>query len=324
MPRYGSLGLAYFREDHRTGPDTELASASYSIVLWSLGFLSLSAITDLTSDSGTTLLLSFVRPLGESSSVSAGLQLQDSQEHAQLAVQRNLPRGPGFGYRLLAEKGGSERIEAGLSLQRDIGLYSANVVHTDHETSYRLGASGGVAALGGQLFLARPINGSFAVAEVPGQPNVPVYQDNQMVAHTNRKGYALLPMLRPYEKNPLSIDPATLPLATQLGETRINAIPYRRSGVLVRFDVEAQRAATLRIVLADGSPLPAGAAVEVEGREERFPVALEGEVYVTGLSEVTTLRASWRGQRCDLTVSYPKTEDPLPDLGAFLCEGISP
>ncbi len=324
LPAYGSLGLAYVREDRRAGPDAELASASYSVSLGSWGFLSATAITDLATDRGTDFLLTFVYPLGASTSLSAGLQLEDSEERVQLALQRNLPPGPGFGYRLLGESGGTERFEAGVGLQSDIGLYTAEVAHVGEETGYRLGAGGGIAALDGQLFLARQITESFAVAAVPGQADVPVYQDNQLIARTDRGGYAFLPTLRPYERNPVSLDPATLPLSTQLGETRIDAIPYRRSGVLVRFEVQAQRAATLRIVLADGSPLPAGASVQIQDREERFPVALEGEVYVNGLSDVSTLRATWRGQRCDLTVRYPETQDPLPDLGALICQGISP
>jgi outer membrane usher protein len=33
---------------------------------------------------------------------------------------------------------------------------------------------------------------------------------------------------------------------------------------------------------------------------------------------------TWRGQSCELDVSYPPNADPLPDLGTFLCKGVKP
>jgi outer membrane usher protein len=76
------------------------------------------------------------------------------------------------------------------------------------------------------------------------------------------------------------------------------------------------------IKLDDGSDLPAGAEVTVDSQVAPFPVGLRGEVYLTGLDETSRLRATWNGQSCDMTISFPATADPLPRLGPVTCQGI--
>ena len=95
------------------------------------------------------------------------------------------------------------------------------------------------------------------------------------------------------------------------------------SGLLIDFPVRRSHGATLRIRLDDGAPIPSGALVRVVGRDEEFPVGLEGEAYVTGLEEHNRLRATWKGASCELDVDFPRTSDPLPSLGTFLCHGVA-
>lgn len=63
--------------------------------------------------------------------------------------------------------------------------------------------------------------------------------------------------------------------------------------------------------IADG--LAEGAQVTVEDRDQAFPVALDGEVYVTGLTDANRLSARWNGQAC--TVEVPAA----PSLSVSAC-----
>ncbi|MGZ8144588.1 MAG: hypothetical protein ACXW0L_08160 [Methylosarcina sp.] len=45
---------------------------------------------------------------------------------------------------------------------------------------------------------------------------------------------------------------------------------------------------------------------------------------MTELAPSNRLRVLWHEQSCEIEVSYPETEDPLPDLGTFTCHGVSP
>jgi outer membrane usher protein len=132
----------------------------------------------------------------------------------------------------------------------------------------------------------------------------------------------VLPRLRAYDRNPIAIDQRDLPFDAAVGALRLHAVPYFRSGVFVDFPVRRVRAATLRIVLEDGSDLPSGALVRIEGGTEEFPVALGGQAYIEGLEAATRLVLTWRGQRCSIDVSFPPGAEPLPDLGTFVCKGV--
>ena len=177
-------------------------------------------------------------------------------------------------------------------------------------------------SIGGYSFLSREITESFGVVRVADFPDVRVLHDNQVVARTDARGYAVLPRLRAYDRNPIGIDQRDLPFDAALGALRLHAVPYFRSGVFVDFPVRRVRAATLRIVLEDGADLPSGAIARIEGSAEEFPVALGGEVYVEGLEAATRLIVTWRGQGCVIDVSFAPGAEPLPDLGTFVCRGV--
>jgi outer membrane usher protein len=181
-----------------------------------------------------------------------------------------------------------------------------------------------VGTVGGHAFLSRDITDSFGVVRVADFPEVRVLHDNQVIARTDSQGYAVLPRLRAYDRNPIAIDSRDLPFDASLGALRLHAAPYYRSGVFVEFPVRRIRAATLRVVLEDGSDLPSGALARIEGRSEQSPVALRGQAYLEGLERDNRLVFTWRGQRCTIDVSYPPGDDPLPDLGTYVCKGVKP
>jgi outer membrane usher protein len=112
-----------------------------------------------------------------------------------------------------------------------------------------------------------------------------------------------------------------MPLDLQFERLSEEAIPYYRSGVLVDMAVRRERSATFRLRQDDGSWVPSGALVRIEGRADAFPVATDGEAYVAGLDEVTRLRARWPGRECSFTLTWPGGRDPLPDLGVVRCVG---
>jgi outer membrane usher protein len=127
----------------------------------------------------------------------------------------------------------------------------------------------------------------------------------------------LLDSLRAYEGNAVSIDPKELPLDASLATPEMTVTPAWRSGPVVRFPVERATAATLRLVQADGAPVPAGASVVT--RNERVPVALDGLVYLTAAAGRQDAVTEWAGHRCRFEFERPERGDPLPDLGTIVC-----
>ncbi len=323
---YGSVGAAYVTRSYRDQPTTTVGSLGYSLGLGRWGFVSVSASRVHAEDRTTQFNATWTVPLGESTSatVSVDRARGDSpgagrDEHA-LSIQRNLPLGDGYGYRLFLSDQGPRQAE--LDYQNRYGTYAAQLAQAQGQTGARVSASGGIGVIAGNVFLSRAISDSFGLVRLPGYPNVRVYSQNQEVGRTDAAGELVVPRLLPYQKNTVRIDPGDLPFDAEFNLLARDAIPYARSGVVVEFAVKPARGALVRIVEEDGAPLPSGALVRVDGQDGAFPVALDGDAYLTGLSARNRAVATWSSNRCAFEFSYPETTDPQPRLGPFVCRTL--
>lgn len=319
---HGSVGLAYASQVYRDRPSVELLSASYNVAIAQFGYLSLSVARVSSERTSMQYYLTFTRPFEARTLASSSISHDSSGNQVVANVRRSLPPGDGYGYRIQAETGSVARAEAGVSFQNGAGTYSLDVEQSRGDTRLRGTVSGGVALLGGDVFLSRRIDQGFGVVQVPGYSGVHVYADNQVVAMTNANGNALLPRLRPYERNPIRLEQRDLPLDAEIDTLELNATPALRSGVVIAFPVRRARGALIAVALDDGQWLPAGAVVQVVGDSTEFPVGMNGQAYLTGLSPSNQLRIDWKNQFCEFAVAYPPTMDPLPDLGVYVCTGV--
>ena len=325
---YGSFRANYTQQAFRDRTGNKILTAGYSRKIGRQGNLTASVTRLLSGDAKTTFNLSFSLPLGNRTNASINTSAQPGREQTSLQVNRSVPAGSGFGYRLAAGLSDSDRLAAGVSAQNGIGAYNLAVDQLEDQVAFLGSASGGVAFLGGSAFLSRRITDSFAVVQVPDYSDVGIYADNQLVARTDADGNALLPRLRPYQKNLVRIEQADLPFDAQIDAIQLDAVPYFRSGLLLRFPVKRSRGALLTVVLENGEPLPAGALAEIiedsDEENEVFPIGLRGELYLTGLGASDRLRVTWLEQRCEFMLSYPESTDPLPYLGTYTCTRVAP
>lgn len=329
--RFGSLGVAYVERRNRDQADTRLATLSYSVSMGMLGTFSLAALRDMGGASGTTLFALLSMPLNRSTNLSVGAQqaggssagnTNDVSREYRTTLQRNLPVGEGYGYRLNADSAGAK--DAALYWQNNKGTYSVEASENHGAIATRLGASGGFAFLGGDTFASRRIEGSFAVARIPDYPNVRMLTDNQPAGRTDAQGNALLPHLRAYDVNVIAIDQRDVPMDAKIGAVKVEVVPYFRSGIDVTFPITRARSAILTVTLEDGSPLPVGAMVTLAGSDAQFAVGFGGEVYLTGLASTNSLHARWTNHRCALNFNFKASADPLPDLGGYICTELKP
>jgi outer membrane usher protein len=325
LGRWGSLGLAAIHQSQPAQPETRLLSASYSVGLGRGATMGVSLLAALGDAQVTQLLLMLSLPLGpvvQLSTTAQAVRTGDgtSRDTTSAVVQRNLPSGSGYGYRLQARSDGAS--EAALALQNDVGSYSLAVAQTESVTATQLSLEGGLAWLSGSVFASRQIGQSFAVARVPDYPGVRVLADNQPVGRTDAHGNALIASLRAFDANVISVDQRDLPMDAVIGALSVVAVPYFRSGVEALFPIQHAHSATLTLVLEDGEPMPAGASVTLEGQLDETLVGTGGEVYLLGLLPRNVLHVEWHDRACVLEVPYAPGDDPLPDLGRFVCKGV--
>lgn len=280
----------------------------------------MAARADLKGKRETGIEVGLVIPFGPRSSASAGVRRDAGRSSLTADFQKNLPAGEGMGYRFSAATGELDRLGGRLSVQTKTGNYDGQVAMVDGRWGARAAASGAIAYLGGDVFAARRLTESFAVVKVGEFENVQVYADNQPVGTTNKEGVAIIPRLRPFDRNVVRVELADLPIDAAIAESERVVRPYDRSGIAIRFDAELSRSAILRIWLPDGSAVPAGSAVSVNGGSDSFVVAPGGETFLTGLGRRNLVQVTFDGGDCAFAFDFPSDqEDPQPDLGDFTC-----
>jgi len=319
----GTLSVNYLRRLNLGESLTRIVNLNFSQRLTDDAFMSLTLVKPLAPQAGTTLGLMLTILFDRSHLGSATLNQRPGAASVYAEFQKSTPRDEGTGYRL-ADLAGSDgsRQEASVTRNQSFGTFQAEAVRLNGDVSTRLSARGGVAFLGGSAYLSRGLDESFAVVQAGDVSGVPIYLENQVVAHTDAHGRAAVSFLRPYARNRLSIDPLSLPMDASVGAYEKTVVPRSRGGTLVDFEVRKVLSATLRIVLPDGKVLPALTPVEVVGMDQAFVAGRRGEVAVelprrTGNRVIAHLEG---GATCTLTVDLPANDGAVPFLGPLKCE----
>jgi outer membrane usher protein len=183
----------------------------------------------------------------------------------------------------------------------------------------RIGIYGSAGLLQKEIFTSRAIgNSSFALVKTGEFEGVPIYNQNSVVAYSNRSGIAAFP-IRPYERSKIEIKEEDLPLDLETKVVELNPAAYARSGVFVNFPLKYSKNLLIHVKQKNGSNVPTGAYARLTTNEEQYIVAKDGEVYLTNLSEKNRVVVTWLENKCefDLLVDMKKTDQEI--IEPFIC-----
>ncbi len=319
-----TVGVSYFWIKNRTSANVNLLSISYSrslskdINLMATGTATLSGIKQ------QNLFLGIMISFGERTQgyVSHNQQSQvPTQEAFQLS--RTLTQGPSLGYNMIYNQveSLSNSYQAMVNGQNNFGYGSFTRAYQNNSEGDQVEVKNSLIYMDHNFYLTRDPGNSFALVEVPGYENVKIYNQNQFVAVTDHTGNALVPNLLPYEKNKITIDSLDLPVNAQINETKIDVIPYRQSGSIVKFSAKPANAAIGTLVQKSGLPVPAGAFVRINGGDETYPVGQDGDLYLLDLKPgENTLITEWYDQVCHSKINFIPDKQSIMDLGKVVCE----
>ena len=319
MGHPGSLQLAWASQRNPDDTRQQTFSATYSLNIGRGSFSASASYTTSGPTEDTFVSVFYVLPLDSRRNVSTQFRYDSQQSSPNAALvatlQKNLPPGPGEGYLLSAGTDGSYNLQ----YQRQFDALEASVQAARYldQSAQSLTLLGGATFMAGEFRATRTVTDSFATVEVGGIPGIAVYSDNHPVATTDENGIAVVRDLRSFDVNRLSIDPLDLPLDAAVANPRVQVVPPYRSGMLVDFPVKRIHAGVFRLQRADGTAVPAGATVTLEG--EDFPVGLDGLAYVTNYDHGTTGEAHWAGGKCTFRLPPPPAGEPQPDVGTIAC-----
>lgn len=319
----GTLGMSYVHQSFHENvlrDDADVLTISYSRGFLQDFFLSIRASLISSGDTDYSVGMILTRAFGQRQSTNASADFSRNSSRMRVETRSSVPYGPGFGYHVGTTLGDDERVDGSLTGQTQYGRYQLDAARDDGQNYWRAGTDGSVAWMAGRPYFSREIHNGFAVAKVGEFENVRVYVENQEVGRTDSHGRVLLPGLRPFEKNRISIESADLPLHVRIDSTRNFVSPYAGTGALVEFSLDASRSLMLHAIQTNGKPVPMGALAYIEGRDEPLLVGLNGMMYVSGMNQPQVARVAWHGGACTLEVPIPDSNHPLPNIGEVTCE----
>lgn len=321
----GHLGIGYAQIDSYNQGPFKTYSANYAHRVGqrsTLSFLATRAVGPTTNDS---FAISLLIPFDHDIVGSANVTNRGNQTDGYVSASKALGAESGMGWRVLGGARADQGYgEAGLYYQGSKGLISSDFSASDDQKTVRLGAQGGLVAIGGNLFASRRIQDSFALVEVPGYANVGVGFQSSILTRTNAEGKALVTRLLPYRNNSIRLDPSELPISAEIDSIEQVIVPAARTGVRAAFPVRSGRGALIKILFDDSQPAPAGAEIELVGDSKEFFVARRGEAFVTGLQARNSLILKWNDQRCKMAFELPLGKiDEIAKVGPIACKGVN-
>jgi outer membrane usher protein len=242
------------------------------------------------------------------------------------ALQKSLPIGSGFGYRFQASTAQNQNagVDSLLQYQGPYGRYEANYTRIGGLDSTVLSTSGGLAMIGGDFFLTRPVQDSFGVIRVPGVAGVRGYASNQEVGYTNSNGNLFVPNLLSYYGNKLSVSDKDIPLNYTIDATDRVVAPPSRGGAVITFPVQRiQRAigsVTLDSTTKTEVPAFGELVVFANGKRLESPIGRQGEFYLENVPPGNHRAViGYKDSSCEFPVAMPDSAEPVVNLGNLRC-----
>ncbi|MEO8051398.1 MAG: fimbria/pilus outer membrane usher protein [Acidobacteriota bacterium] len=318
---HSTFAAGYLRRDGRTEQDVQALTGSVNVRLYR-GFLTVGGTYSLLSARPYGLSVALVMPLGERTIAMASGESSPGSRTASMEVSRSIPLGPGIGYRVRTSNLDDRKQEAAFYYQNYAGSYGVEGGQGGCGTSVRLLERGSVVLLHRHLMVSRWLNDSFGVVEVPNAKGVPVYVNNQVMAKTDRWGFALVPWLVAYNRNSVRLDDAALPVDMTVDLEERMVVPMARSAAFVRYQPASVGGATLVLETRVGEAVPQGAMVTVNTNPAAYEVELRGEVFVIDIDYPAVVHAAWPGRKCDVRIAQPPANTPVPKIGPLTCKEI--
>lgn len=199
------------------------------------------------------------------------------------------------------------------------GMYS----YSSHSRQMSAGLSGGLVAHRHGVTMGQKTGETVALVEAPGVSGA--FVSGGLGVRTDSRGYTLSGWATPYQENVVALDPTTFPADAEVPQTDCRVVPTKGAVVSAGFTTRVGGRALVTLTRGDGTPLPFGAVVTVDGESGRTSGAAgvvgdNAEVYMSGLSETGKLKVQW-GQSSQCYADYRLPEEKGP-AGIFLTRSV--
>jgi outer membrane usher protein len=316
-----SLNFSYTNAETVEGKKQRLLGVSYSRQVFNDSTLSISAVKSLSGD-GVGVYASLFVPIGPKLSTTTSLASRDGDTSIGQAVTRSQGQKIGdYGWSVGRSQSDDSINSASASYRATAAKLSARVDQRGSRARANVTIDGALVAAGGGVFASNRIDDAFAIVDA-GAPGVEVQYENRRVGRTNSKGKLLLPRLRAYQENHISINPKDLPLDAVVNDTSNVVMPADRSGIVVRFDVNADaNAALVTFSQPDGKPVEMGSSGTTKAGADPFVVGYDGQTLVENLKASNSITITLPdGGTCVATFPYKPQPGKQVSISNAICK----
>lgn len=327
---FGQFGGSYIAQKYQNTEN------EYLVFNWSYYFPSKKYLTFNTTrnlkDQENTFFLSLNIPLDRQRNATLNAQKDTERNKISANIRKSaLQDQDDWGWQSNLEYSDDENYSLQGQIQRetqvgewDAGFQTAKINAEDYTTLVG-SARGSVVMMEKSVFPMRQSLNSFAVVSTEGVADIPVRLENRVVGKTNRRGLLLIDALNPYQHNDISIDTLDLPLEYKIETTRIDAVPYNASGVVINFPVYKIRSIQLIALDSSAKALKMGSRVWVQDSPpdlehvETTIVGREGMIYLENPTS-NLLYVEQGGTICQLKLPDFQHQYGFLDLGSLQCQ----
>ncbi|MDB5713341.1 MAG: fimbrial biosis outer rane usher protein [Sphingomonadales bacterium] len=316
LGRRGNLGVVYTDLAYADRNRTRITTSNYSVSVADRAYLSVFAVRSGVTGARTetTFGVGLTMPFGPR--VSGSVQ---TDSHNILAeIHKTPPTDGGWGYRITANKGDSDRQQAEILWRGNLGEAAVEAEHTSDGVGLRGLASGGLVFTGGRAYATRRVEDALGVINVPDLPNVRIYQENRLVTRTDSAGRAIIPDLRAYEPNRITIAPSDVPIGDRMSSDSVLVVPRHRGAVSANFAIVKDHSATILLQTPDGQAVDAGTTVKFGNGDAAF-VGYGGEMFARNVMTGLTLDFLTERGSCRVVIGKVPDTEVLPRIGPIRC-----
>lgn len=315
-----SLNVSLVHTKDYSGNVSNIVSGSYTRSLPYNATFFATVFRDFGTNRNTGFFAGLTFPLRDSVSVTASASGGQGGTMASAEAMKPLnPTPNSLGWRVRDTEGSAPYREASVSYRASLATVEVGARQDQNESQGSLEIRGSIVAMGGGVFFSNWIDDAFAVVDA-GAPGIEVSHDNRSAGVSDSRGLLLVPTLRSYQKNKITIDPSNLPVDAEIETTREVVAPADRAGVLVKFAVRSDATAALVVFVGrDGNFVPAGAAGRLENGNE-FVVGYDGQAFIKGLASANKATIQYLGDTCRAAFDFVPRPGEQVRLAPVRCE----
>ncbi|MEL4867730.1 fimbria/pilus outer membrane usher protein [Pantoea agglomerans] len=170
------------------------------------------------------------------------------------------------------------------------GEVSGGISQDKYQRTVNMGLQGGVVGHANGITFSQPLGETIALVKAPGTHGTHI--TNQTGVETDFRGYTVVPFVTAYRHNTISLDTETLPEDADVTHAAQIVTPTRGAVVRASFNTRVGRR-VLMTLTQNGKPLPFGATVTTDDKDNEFIVGNDGQTYLSGLPQHGKLSVSW-------------------------------